>query len=132
MTDADYENEISHLKFDHPNVGYVIDGLEDATVRYDLEREFEEGEWVQARTPENNVFGYIEIEEVWTGPLRLAYSDMTVVDERKHPSSNAGDLHRRMEKHYDRTFSGGEEVTVVYFELVQVGSASRESTRVMP
>lgn len=117
-----FENETQYLRFDYPNVGYVIDGLEDATVRFELDRDFEEGEWVQARTPENNVFGYIEIEKVSKGPIRSAQPKMCYVDGREHPSTSPNDLLERLERHYpDAEIALRDDVSTVYFDFVQAG-----------
>lgn len=113
---------LKHLRFDHPNVGYVIDGQEDATVRYGLERDFDVGERVKFLTPAGNVFGYAKIEEVWTGPVRLAYYDITLVDGRNHPAEDTNDLWNRLQKHYpDEDIDYDDTVTVIYFDLFQVG-----------
>lgn len=115
MTDA-------YLRFDHPNVGYVIDGEEDATVRYAFDRDLEPGQKVKLLTPGGNVFGYARIEDVWTCPLRLAYIDMTVTDGRSHPAKDTAELHDRLEDHYpDAELTGETEVTLIYFNLIQVG-----------
>lgn len=113
-----------HLKFDHPNVGYVLDREEDATVRHGLERDFNEGEWIQARTPSGNVFAYLEIEDVWHATLRHVHADTLFVDDRAHPSDSAMDLLERMRSHYpDADLDMDTVVTVIYFEVAQVGGA---------
>lgn len=111
-----------YLRFDYPNVGYVIDGREDATIRYGLHREFDVGEVVKLLTPDDVVFGHAEIEDVWVAPVRLAYTDMTFVDGRNHPAESTNDLCERLRTHYsDESISYDDTVTVIYFELLQVG-----------
>lgn len=118
MTDA-------YLRFDYPNVGYVLDRQEDATVRYDFERELDVGQRVQLLTPGGTVFAIAEIEDVWTCPLRLAYADMVFVDGRSHPATDVHDLASQLNEHYaDHVIKYDDEVTLVYFDIVQVGGST--------
>lgn len=117
---------MNYLRFDYPNVGYVIDGKEDATVRYELEREFAVGDTIQCRTPGGAVFAHAEIEDVWTAPLRNVYTQMVGLDGRNHPAEGVNDLYNRMRGHYPE-IQRDDEVTVPYLdvwhELLQVDSA---------
>lgn len=112
-----------YLRFDYPNVGYVIDGLEDATVRYGFDRDLNPGDTIKLLTPAGNIFAIAEVVDVWTAPLRLAYFDMTVADGRTHPAEGTLDLHERMNGHYTDNIALTDEVTVVEFDVAQIGGA---------
>lgn len=115
MTDA-------YLRFDHPNVGYVLDGREDATVRYGFDRDLEADQRVELHTPGGTVFAIAEIEDVWTCPLRLAYHDMVQVDGRAHPATDTHNLAVRLNTHYQgQVIDYDDEVTVVYFDVIEIG-----------
>lgn len=112
------------LKFAHANVGYVIDGQEDATVRYELERDISEGDLLKMLTPNGNVFGYADVEDVFTAELRHAFFDMTTADGRSHPATGTFDLQDRLNVHYQDEVATTDEVTVIEFDLWQVGGAN--------
>jgi len=115
---------IAYLKFDHPNVGYVIDGKEDATVRVGFERDWEPGQVVQLRTPKNNVFGYAEVQGTYESRVEQAHFDICVADRRNHPAESDDDLLERLRSHYpDESVQYDTPVTVVNFDLFQVGGA---------
>lgn len=111
-----------YIRFDHPNVGYVIDGVEDATVRYGFDRDLQTGDRIKLLTPEGTVFAYAVVEDVWTTELSKAYFDMTATDGRCHPASGTMDLLGRLGRHYEsESIHLDDEVTVVYFDVYQVG-----------
>lgn len=110
-----------HLRFAHANVGYVLDGLEDATVRYDFERELTPGDVVELLTPNGSVFAVAEVEDVWSCEARLAHHDMVVADGRSHPSEGTLDLLERLKQHYSADVGLTDEVTVIYFDVIQAG-----------
>jgi hypothetical protein len=106
----------NYLTFAHENAGFVLDGLEDATVRHDLDRVIEVGDVLELRTPGGTVFAYADVEDVWLAPVRLAQPDMVFVDDRNHPSSSPIDLLDRLEGHYpDADLNLSSEVTIIYF-----------------
>lgn len=109
-----------YLRFAHPNVGYVIDGLEDATVRLDLEREFAVGDVVELRTPGDTVFGAATVEDVKDCEVRHAWVDMWS-DERIHPSTGIVDLLERLQGHYGDDVDLKTDVTVIYLDVEQIG-----------
>lgn len=112
----------AYLRFDHPNVGYILDGLEDATVRYDFDRDLATDDLVRLLTPNGMAFAVAIVVDVWTAPLRLAHHDMTVADGRNHPSDGALDLFHRLREHYpDADLDGDTEVTVISFDIVRFG-----------
>jgi hypothetical protein len=107
-----------YIKFDHPNVGYVFDGLEDITFRLNLEREFEEGQRVALRTPGDVGFCVAEIEYVREARVRKLWLD-SLADGRSHPAENLEDLVRMLRDHYPfRPISRKTEGTAVAFRPV--------------
>lgn len=114
---------VTYVTFAHANVGYVLDGLEDATVRYQFERadRIDAGDRIELRTPSGKTFAIAEVVDIWTCPLRLAYHDTVVVDDRNHPADDALDLFERMKTHYgDDHPDYDDEVTVIYFDVLDV------------
>ncbi|GCF16269.1 hypothetical protein Harman_42040 [Haloarcula mannanilytica] len=115
MNDADQDTD--YLKFGYPNVGYVIDGLEDSTIRVGLERDFEVGQRIELRTPKNTVFGHGTVQDIYTSRVEVAHHDVVVVDGREHPSESKHDLPTSLRDHYpDAEVRYDTEVTVVYFD----------------
>lgn len=115
------QNISAYLGFAYPNIGYVIDGLKDATVRVGLERGFEEGQHIELRTPEGNVFGYAEIVDVYEPRLGAAWFDMTAVDDRNHPADSTTDLLDRLRSHYPgQKIDLDTRVTVIYFDCLKI------------
>jgi len=115
------QRQMAYLKFGYPNVGYVIDGLEDSTIRVGLEREFEVGQRIELRTPKGVVFGHATVEEVYTTRVELAHHDVVVTDGREHPSESKHDLLTSLRGHYpDAGVRYDTEVTVIYFDAETV------------
>lgn len=111
-----------YLRFAPANVGYVIDGVEDATVRYGFDRDIEEGDTLKLLTQGNNLFGYAIVEDVFQASVNHVAYDVLKVDKREHPATDTMDLLDRLQKHYpDEEIGIDSEVTVIYFDLTQVG-----------
>jgi len=122
---AEADSQTTHLRFAHRNVGLVLDGEEDATVRYGFERDLEAGDTVELLTPGGTVFALAEVGEVWTAPIRLAQPDMVFVDDRAHPATSPMDLFERLREHYpEEELLLTDEVTVIYFDVQQIGGES--------
>lgn len=109
------EQPAPYLKFGHENIGFILDGYEDATIRAGLEREFQAGDTVELRTPKDRVFGDAEVEEVYESRVGQALIDAVFVDDRNHPSSSNDDLLNRLQQHYSRDVTFDTPVTVIYF-----------------
>jgi hypothetical protein len=113
-----------YLRFDYPNVGYVLDRLEDCTFRYDLDRELPIGAWIKLLTPKGNIFAVAEVDQTFTTTVDCALGDTVRVDDRSHPAENTDDLIQRLRSHYEDAAIGYNTVlTVVYFDVIQTGGA---------
>jgi uncharacterized protein YqfB (UPF0267 family) len=113
MTDDD--QDAVRLKFAHANVGYVLDGLETATVRYDHDHDFQEGDTLELATPDGTVFATATVTSAVTVPVRHAYQSLTSMGA-DHPSTSATDLLDRLNDHYDDQVDlDDDEVQVVGF-----------------
>lgn len=112
------EGSDGYLKFAHENIGCIIDGDEDVTIRVGLDREFEPGDEFDLITPKGRVFGRGIVEEVHVGPLAQIYTDAVGGDERTHPSHSAENLLERLRSHYDSEMTFETTVTAVYFNPI--------------
>jgi len=123
-----YEGEkipTGYLTFDHPNIGYIIDDLEDATIRVALEREFTPGQEIALQTPKGRVFGIATVEDVYQCRVEQAYFDAAQADNRNHPASSTQDLLERLRSHYpDREIHYDTEVTTIYIDCHTLGVES--------
>lgn len=109
----------AYLRFDYPNVGYVLDGVEDATVRYDFERDFNLGQIISLKTPGGNIFGHAEVKNLVGIPVNEAVREMDA-DGRHHPAEDTADLMDRLAEHYPEAGIGPDDyVTIVYFDVYQ-------------
>lgn len=107
------------LKFDHPNVGWVLDGQETATVRYEFEHDVQEGDILRLLTPGGRVFAVARATNVVQVPLRHAYQSLQSMGA-EHPSTSANDLLDRLRGHYDEGVTFDADVQVIAFELTDV------------
>lgn len=109
-----------YLKFAHQNIGFIIDEYEDATIRVDLERDFEEGDRVELLSPKDRVFGIVEVEETYQSRLGQAYFDAVFHDDRNVAASSDEELLENMNQHYSKKVTFDTDVTVIYFNLVEL------------
>jgi hypothetical protein len=110
----------SYLKFAHENIGLVIDGYEDATIRVGLERGFESGQMVELRTPKDRVFAFAEVEECYESRVGQAFFDAEFVDGRETAASSDEDLLDRLGRHYSNDITFDTDVTVIYFNVTEL------------
>jgi len=109
----------SYLKFAHENIGLVIDGYEDATIRVGLDRDFTPGQRIELRTPGGTIFAHAVVEKAYGSRVGLAHHDTVVVDGRNHPSESQRDLLAALRGHYpEADIDYGTEVTIIYFHVV--------------
>jgi len=114
---------VAYLRFGYPNVGYVIDGKEDATVRYGFERGINAGDLFGLRTPGDTQFAIARIEDVYSSRVGTARFEL-INDGREHPADSDTDLLERLQSHYpDANIALDSEVTVIYFDVVHLGPA---------
>lgn len=113
----------AYLRFAYPNVGYVIDGEEDATVRYGFERGIHSGDLFGLRTPGDTQFAIARIEDVYGTRVGTARFEL-ISDGRNHPADSDTELLERLQSHYpDADIGLDTEVTVIYFNVVHLGPA---------
>lgn len=109
--------DVLDVKFDHPNVGYVLDGLETATVRYEFEHNVQPGHVLRLLTPGGEQFAQAVVTNVTHVPVRHAYISLRSMDAT-HPSGDAPDLLNRLNGHYDAEIRMDSPVQVIQFELL--------------
>lgn len=114
------ESSDGYLKFAHENIGCIIDGYEDVTIRVGLDREFEPGQEIDLISPKERVFGRAVVEEVYDGRLGQVHFDAVFVDKRTHPSHSDEDLLKRLRRHYGRDITFDTKVTAIYFKPVEL------------
>jgi hypothetical protein len=119
MTDHDGDGQLAYLTFAHQNAGYVLDGVEDATIRVGLDRDFTPGQRIDLRTPGGTIFAHAIVEKAYESRVGLAHHDTVVVDGRNHPSKSQKDLLTSLRGHYPETeIDYDTEVTIIYFDVV--------------
>jgi hypothetical protein len=109
-----------YLKFAHQNIGYIVDGYEDATVRVGLERDIKQGERVALRSPKDRVFGYAEVEDVYEARVGQAHFDAVFVDDRNVAAHSAEELLENLRRHYSGDVTYDTPVTVIYFRVAEL------------
>jgi len=120
MSGDDTGQADGYLKFGHENIGFIVDGYEDATIRAGMEREFQTGDRIELRSPKDRVFGYAEVEEVYEGRVGQAFFDTVVVDDRNHPAHSDEDLLDCLRRHYSNDVTFDTPVTVIYFNCIGI------------
>jgi hypothetical protein len=105
------------LKFAHANVGYVLDGLETATVRYGLDREIQADDLVVFLTPGGQPFAQAVVRDVVQVPVRHA---MMPLQAEAHPADDVFDLLDRLNGHYDDDLTMDTPVQVVKFDVQDI------------
>jgi hypothetical protein len=119
IVDRDGDEQLAYLTFAHQNAGYVLDGVEDATIRVGLDRDFTPGQRIELRTPGGTIFAHAVVEEAYGSRVGLAHHDTVVVDGRNHPSESQRDLLAALRGHYpEADIDYGTEVTIIYFHVV--------------
>lgn len=109
--------DVLGVKFEHPNVGYVLDGLETATVRYEFEHNVQPGNVLRLLTPGGREFARAVVRIASHVPVRHAYISLRSMGGI-HPSDDAADLLNRLNGHYDAEIRMDSPVQVIRFELL--------------
>jgi hypothetical protein len=120
MSEDGSERTDNYLRFAHENIGCIVDGYEDATIRVGLDRDIQTGDRVELRSPKNRVFAVADVKEVYETRVGNALFDTVFSDGRNHPASNADDLLDRLRKHYDDDVMFDTDATVVYFDVLRL------------
>lgn len=118
------ELPVHDLKFAHTNVGLVLDGLETATVRYQLEPDVASGDILQFQTPNGRAFAYTRAATTYHVPVRHAYHTLQQMDVQ-HPASGTHDLHDRLNQHYQADVTMDDAVDIIAFDPPPAPSTSR-------
>lgn len=114
------EQTDGYLKFAHKKIGFIVDEYEDATIRADLERDFEPGDRVELRSPKDRVFGYAEVEDVYESRVGQAFFDAVFVDDRSVAAHSDEELLENLRRHYSNDVTFETEVTVIYFNVIDL------------
>lgn len=128
MSSTDTEQTDGYLKFAHANIGYIVDEYENATIRADLERDFEAGDTIELRSPKDRVFGYANVEDVYESRVGQAFFDAVFVDDREHPAHSDEDLLENLRRHYSNDVTFDTPVTVIYFNVTELRTPRALST----